>query len=227
MNSGCLGWGESGGMGEGWGDFLATTIRSNRNYSDYAMGKWAANSDKGIRNYLYSVDDKVNPSLYKTLDKPGYWGVHAIGEVWAEMLWVASQRLIEKHGYSDDLYPPQPGADGKVPRDNHFWRDDKDVLVPRHGNSLSVQLVINAMKLQPCRPSFFDARDAIIQADQLLTDGENVCLLWQAFAARGLGVDAHVEGRTPWGGGIRTNGYTVPLQCRDESKGDGEGFEFL
>ncbi|KAH9916147.1 Fungalysin metallopeptidase-domain-containing protein [Fomitopsis serialis] len=23
--SGCLGWGESGGMGEGWGDFLATT----------------------------------------------------------------------------------------------------------------------------------------------------------------------------------------------------------
>ncbi|KAH9925170.1 Fungalysin metallopeptidase-domain-containing protein [Fomitopsis serialis] len=27
--SGCLGWGESGGMGEGWGDFLATTIWSN------------------------------------------------------------------------------------------------------------------------------------------------------------------------------------------------------
>ncbi|KIJ18013.1 hypothetical protein PAXINDRAFT_9099 [Paxillus involutus ATCC 200175] len=25
----------------------------------------------------------VNPSTYKTLDKPGYWGVHAIGEVWA------------------------------------------------------------------------------------------------------------------------------------------------
>lgn len=54
-NSGCLGWGESGGMGEGWGDFLATTIRSNRNYSDYAMGAWAANTDKGIRNYIYSL----------------------------------------------------------------------------------------------------------------------------------------------------------------------------
>ena len=36
-NSGCLGWGESGGMGEGWGDFLATTIRGTKNYSDYAM----------------------------------------------------------------------------------------------------------------------------------------------------------------------------------------------
>jgi extracellular elastinolytic metalloproteinase len=49
-NSGCLGWGESGGMGEGWGDFLATTIRSTKNYSDYAMGAWAANREKGIRN---------------------------------------------------------------------------------------------------------------------------------------------------------------------------------
>lgn len=54
-NSGCLGWGESGGMGEGWGDFLATTIRSTSNYSDYAMGAWAANRDTGIRNYVYSL----------------------------------------------------------------------------------------------------------------------------------------------------------------------------
>lgn len=72
-NSGCLGWGESGGMGEGWGgmyiqlirifplvtnrviDFLATTIRSNKDYSDYAMGSWAANQVKGIRNYPYSL----------------------------------------------------------------------------------------------------------------------------------------------------------------------------
>ena len=44
--------GESGGMGEGWGDLLATTaIRSTRNYSDYAMGARATNQDIGIRNY--------------------------------------------------------------------------------------------------------------------------------------------------------------------------------
>ena len=53
-NSACLGWGESGGMGEGWGDFLATMIRSNSTYSDYAMGAWAANKLTGIRNYVYS-----------------------------------------------------------------------------------------------------------------------------------------------------------------------------
>ena len=67
------------------------------------------------------------------------------------------------------------------------------------------RLVINAMKLQPCRPGFFDARDAIIQADQIMTGGENFCTLWKSFAKRGLGVDARVDGRTPWGGGVRTN----------------------
>ena len=57
LNSGCQGWGEAGGMGEGWSDFrvLAMTIRSNKNYTDYAMGAWAANQDNGIRNYIYSL----------------------------------------------------------------------------------------------------------------------------------------------------------------------------
>jgi len=77
--------------------------------------------------------------------------------------------------------------------------------VPKHGNSLVVQLVLNGMKLQTCRPSFFEARDAIIQADQVLTGGENFCTLWEGFSEKGLGQDATVVNRTPWGGGIRTN----------------------
>ncbi|KAH7879431.1 extracellular elastinolytic metallo proteinase [Lentinula edodes] len=214
LNSGCLGWGESGGMGEGWGDFLATTIRSTANYSDYPMGAWAANRPKGIRNYPYSLNETVNPSTYQTLDKPGYWGVHAIGEVWAQILWLVSQALIEEHGFSDTLYPPMPLENGTVPA-NDFYRPavGKKPLVPKHGNTLSVQLVINGMKLQPCQPSFFDARDAIILADEELTGGENFCTLWKAFSLRGLGTDASVQGRTPWGGGIRLNGFATPTTC--------------
>jgi len=100
-----------------------------------------------------------------------------------------------------------------------FYRErvsTQSALVPKHGNSLVVQLVLNAMKLQPCRPSFFEARDAIIQADQVLTGGENFCTLWDGFAFRGLGEDAKVVNRTPWGGGIRTNGFSKPLACQDE-----------
>lgn len=40
------------------------------------MGAWAANREGGIRNYIYSTNSTINPSTYKTLDKPGYWGVH-------------------------------------------------------------------------------------------------------------------------------------------------------
>ena len=47
-------------MGEGWGDFLATTIRSNSKYSDYPMGAWAANRPNGIRNFPYSLVSLVS-----------------------------------------------------------------------------------------------------------------------------------------------------------------------
>ena len=128
---------------------MATTIRSNRIYSDYAMGSWAANIEKGIRNYPYSLNETINPSTYKTLDKPGYGGVHAIGEVWAQMLWVVSQRLIAKHGFIEDLFPPKPLEDGTIP-EGDFYRTQEYTadgqpkpLVPKHGNSLIVQLVLD------------------------------------------------------------------------------------
>src|SRR3982074_1213193 len=118
------------------------------------MGAWAANRPGGIRNFPYSLDTTVNPSTYKTLDKPGYWGVHAIGEVWAEMLWVVSQKLIKKHGYVDTLFPPQPLEDGSVPEGDFYCpritnaaKEKIGPLIPIHGNSLIVQLVLNGMKL--------------------------------------------------------------------------------
>ncbi|PCH39199.1 hypothetical protein WOLCODRAFT_167847 [Wolfiporia cocos MD-104 SS10] len=210
-NSGCLGWGESSGMGEGWGGFLATTIRSNKNYSDYAMGAWAASrpNERGV--------------TYKTLDKPGYWDVHAIGKVWAELLWVVSQCLIAKHGFVDMLSPPAPLPDGTMPEGDLNCPTEYTVmgihkpLMPKHGNPLIVQLVLICMKLQPYRPSFFDERDAIISTDQVLTGGENYFDLWTAFAERGLGSDARVDGRTPGGGGVRTNDFSVPAKCKADA----------
>lgn len=62
-------------MGEGWGDAFATIIRqiSEAKSEDFAMGSWAANRKTGIRNYVYSTNSTINPSSFRTLDKPGYW----------------------------------------------------------------------------------------------------------------------------------------------------------
>ncbi|GAA5826953.1 hypothetical protein JCM11251_002178 [Rhodosporidiobolus azoricus] len=219
-NSGCLGWGEAGGMGEGWGDFLATTIRMHDpNLTDYDMGAWASNRKNGIRYYRYSRDMKENPSTYKFLDKSGYWGVHAIGEVWAEMLFEMEENLIDIHGFSPTLFPPPVnGTDDKgYYSERHLAKSGK--RVPAHGNTLAIQLVVDGMKLQPCRPSFQNARDAILTADKALTGGENACAIWKAFSKRGLGPDAKVVGSTPWGGGIRTEDYELPTTCKHQKDG--------
>ncbi|CAE6527032.1 unnamed protein product [Rhizoctonia solani] len=214
-NAGCLPWGEGAGMGEGWGDFLATTIRSAEDYHDYAIGSWASNQPNGVRKYLYSKNMTVNPSMYSTLNDPEEWTLHDIGAVWAEILWVTMQRMIQTHGYSPTLFPPAPMENGSIPLD--FYNRPQiqgDPLVPKHGNTLMLQLVILGMKLQPCRPSFFGARDAIILADQTLTGGENLCDLWAGFSSRGLGRDAaFIPDHTPWGGGEHIDGFAVPKEC--------------
>ena len=56
--------------------------------------------------------------------------------------------------------------------------------------TLAIQLVMDGMKLQSCNPGFVDGRDAILLADLNLTGGANECLLWKAFARRGLGLSA-------------------------------------
>lgn len=207
-NSACLGWGEAGGMGEGWGDFFATLIRMHKAKPvEFTMGEWASGMKGGIRKYKYSLDAKTNPETYKTLDKPGYWGVHAMGEVWAEMLFTVAEELIAKHGFQPSLFPPSVEADSD---DFHKVSELNGKRIPKRGNTLVLQLVLDGMKIQPCRPGFFDARDAILEADFILTGGENQCEIWRGFSNRGLGPKAQVKGKTPWGGGIRTDDFSLP-----------------
>ena len=59
------------------------------------------------------------------------------------------------------------------------------------------------MALQPCNPTFTDARDAWIQADVNRYNGANKCTIWKAFASRGLGVNARNY----------RDDFTVPAGC--------------
>ncbi|KAI0602059.1 Fungalysin metallopeptidase-domain-containing protein [Biscogniauxia sp. FL1348] len=173
-NSNCLSTTEAGGMGEGWGDFMATAIRlkeGDTRDTDYSLGAWVYNNPEGIRTYLYSTKLDVNPYMYTTLNT--YNEVHDIGEVWATMLYEVMWNLIDKHGLNLDI---KPTFDSNG--------------VPTDGKFLTMKLIIDGMALQPCNPNFIQARDAIIDADEALTGGENVCELWTAFAKRGLGEGA-------------------------------------
>jgi extracellular elastinolytic metalloproteinase len=179
-NGGCLGGGESGGMGEGWSDFFATTIRLKANdtrSTNYAMGAWVFNNPAGIRKHPYSTDTNTNPLTYKNVDDDP--SVHAIGTVWASMLYEVLWNLIDKHGKNDADLPEL---------------DDNGV--PSDGKYLALKIVQDAMALQPCSPDFIAARDAIIDADEALTGGDNSCELWKGFAKRGLGPNASASGRT-------------------------------
>ncbi|KAJ1303752.1 hypothetical protein OPQ81_008176 [Rhizoctonia solani] len=173
-NPNCLTADVSKGLGEGWSDFIATTVRSTRIYKDYPIGAWAYNNRTGYRNFLYSTNFTVNPTLYDRLQDTSPAKEHDIGEIWAQILYVVSNKLIEKHGFSDSLFPSS---------DSDFYRfiprsDGSVSKVPNHGNTLMLQLIINAMKTQCCNPTFLQARQEIIGADLVLTGGENHCTLW-------------------------------------------------
>lgn len=187
-NSGCLGGFESGGMGEGWGDFMATAIRikpTDKRTKDYTLGSWITNKPAGIRAYPYSTSKQTNPQTYGNVPKMN--GVHAVGTIWANILYEVIWNLIEKHGITDKDFP-EFDSNG----------------VPKDGRFLAMKLVVSGMALQPCGPNFVQARDAILDADRALTGGANKCELWTAFAKRGLGANAKYASST------RVEDFAVP-----------------
>jgi hypothetical protein len=142
----------------------------------------------GIRTFGYSPDLAINPLTYG--DAPGTAGqVHAMGEIWAVTLWDMYWNLVNEHGFNRNVYDAASGA----------------------GNIVALQLVMDGLKLQPCSHTFLDARDAILLADQNNNGGANQCLIWRAFAKRGMGVNAD-------GGGsdksrALTEDFSLPAQC--------------
>ncbi|KAJ2796415.1 hypothetical protein H4R20_005534 [Coemansia guatemalensis] len=192
-NSNCLSFGESGGMGEGWGDAIGLIISlSSKSTSKDDMMTGAYSAGRGLRTYPYSTNMETNPLTYGIMNEPKYWEVHQKGEVWAEILYEVFWNLIDEHGFTEDLL----GHD------------------LTKGNTLALQLLLDGMKLQPCLPGFIDARDAILLADRQLTDGKNQCILWKAFAKRGLGVGAELEFDSPWGSGSRIEDFGLPSECK-------------
>ncbi|HEY9285529.1 MAG TPA: M36 family metallopeptidase [Pyrinomonadaceae bacterium] len=187
----CLGNQEQ--MGEGWSDFVGLVLttdpldapNTSRGIGTYVNFQSA--SGNGIRPTPYTTDTAVNPSTYNTIKTAAV--PHGVGYVWATMLWEMYWNLVNEHGYNPNVYEP--------------WNTG--------GNNLAIQLVTDGMKLQPCSPGFVNGRDAILQADMNLTGGANQCLIWQAFAKRGLGVGATQGSNTSVTDGVEA--FNIPASC--------------
>ena len=83
------------------------------------------------------------------------------------------------------------GAGGfQVHRDGEVWAATLWDLRTQLGATTTDNLVLNGMKFTPIRPSFLNARDGILQADQSLNGGANRCAIWTVFARHGMGFSA-------------------------------------
>lgn len=164
-NSTCLSSVEQ--MGEGWSDwaaFMMTLSASSTATEELNLGDYVLWGIQ-LREAPYTTDMTVNGYTYAYTNQVG-GEVHSIGFVWSSILWDLTWKYIDQYGY------------------------DADLINGTGGNNKIMDLVMLAMKLQPCNPDFITGRDAILDADQQLTGGVNKCMIWEAFARRGVGVNA-------------------------------------
>ncbi|KAG0222031.1 Fungalysin/Thermolysin Extracellular metalloproteinase 5 [Mortierella sp. GBA43] len=126
------------------------------------------------------------------MDGPAYFSVHAKGEVWAQMLFEVYQNLHLR-----------------LPFTENWYTNDRT----HYANTLVLQLVVDGLKLQPCTPTFIQARDAILHAEKILTKGKHRCDIWRGFAKRGLGIRAKAVGANAPFGTVRTENFDAPKHC--------------
>ena len=147
-------------------------------YSSYQLSVELQNYYFGIRRYPYSTDLTKNPLTFADID-PYQASAHEGAPL--SPLWPWSN------------YDPSEVHDQGEVWCGTLW-DARANLIRKHGynagNELILHLVTDGMTLSPPDPTFVEARDAILQADRVLTGGANHPELWSAFAKRGLGIFA-------------------------------------
>ncbi len=187
------------GLGEGWSDFVANLVLTRA--EDAASpanvgwnGAWAhaafANASPGNdahytgnRRYPISADFAKNPLTFTHIQdgvelpsspapRTGQNGannaeVHATGEVWAEMLWECYVALL---------------------------RDTARYTFAEASRRMREYLVA-ALKLTPSKPTFLEARDALLVAAYAGAPRDHT-LFYEAFARRGAGVGAEGPSKT-------------------------------
>lgn len=203
-------------MGEGWSDFFALMMTTRpgdtsaiaRGVGTFVSGQTTTGG--GIRPAKYSPDFAINDYTYGRTNgmkiSTSISGiavtvpdVHSIGFIWASMLWDLNWKYVEKYGYNSSVLADANSGSARV-----------------------LQLVVDALKLQQCNPTFIQGRDAILAAEMAKTNGVDKCMIWRVFAKRGLGVNASAGALNGLAMGAnqplpemsdQVEDFTVPAEC--------------
>ncbi|WP_428264804.1 M36 family metallopeptidase [Haliangium sp.] len=178
--------------GEGWSDFFGLVYTAKpgdtgpqaRGIGSYLFNE--APNGGTIRDLPYSTDTAVNNWTYESIS--GAAIPHGVGSRWAQAVWEVYWALVDRHGFDPDLTNAFGGA----------------------GNTRALLYVNEGLKNTACSPTFVDNRNGIIQAATDNFGGEDVCLIWETFAAFGLGTDAVSGGSNSTN---PSNGFSVPAAC--------------
>ncbi len=198
---------QTAGMAEGWSDFYPLCLFSEASddpracypaggYASYLLFDLQDNYYYGIRRYPYCTDMDKNPLTFKDIDPTqadAHFGIP-----------------------SNPIY----GIPNSYPEEVHFqgevwctmlWEmraNFVDTYGWDTGNQLALQLVTDALKLCPANPTFVEARDAILEADEILTGRANESDIWLAFAKRGMGYNASAPASNTTSGVVES--YDLP-----------------
>ncbi len=182
---------QGGSMGESWSDLDAGEYQFAHGYynggNTWGVGLYATgNKSVAIRDY--SVNH--NPLNYSDFgfDTPGP-EVHADGEIWNGTNWEVRSALVKKY---DKQFPyknkrlqlrcaqatpvASPLAADKCP-----------------GNRRWIQMMFDSFLFQQGATSMLDARDGVLASEKLRFGNVDKQLIWDAFARRGMGVNARTK----------------------------------
>jgi extracellular elastinolytic metalloproteinase len=189
-NVSCLGNRQQPGEGlSDWWALVYTAKPGDSGPMGRGMGTYLVNQPTtggGIRAQRYSTDPAINTWTYESIN--GAAVPHGVGSVWAQAAWEMYWALVNRYGFDPNLYNALGGA----------------------GNQRAMLYVNEGLMNTACSPTFTDVRDGILQAAIDNYGGQDVCLLWDTFAAFGLGADA-VSGGS--GSTSPTNGFSTPFYC--------------
>ncbi|MGH9848895.1 MAG: M36 family metallopeptidase, partial [Blastocatellia bacterium] len=174
---------QAGGMGEGWSDYFGLVL---------------LRSEADDLNGTYPVGQYVTNNQARGIRRFPY----------------SANPQVFPLTFKDIALRNQVHAIGEI------WCNTllemRALLIQRYGyqegQRQSIQLVVDGLKLTPRSPTFVDARNAILLADRVNNRSANQCLLWQAFAKRGLGFWAST---TDASDGAPTESLDNAPYCRD------------